>query len=104
METYCELKPFTENPNFDRQKEKALKKLNLNLIDAPLQPMIKQLNDLPHCFTLQCCFGHFVHDKQPDENSLEPISKFVDTDDILYRIAYVAFCIKNSEQGKWLLQ
>ena len=56
---------------------------------------------IPHCFTLQCCYGHFVRHPGIDEHTLEPLAdRFAGT--VRYRIAYVAFCIENSRRGRAL--
>ena len=59
---------------------------------------------LPFCFTLQCCFGHFLYENQKDRNNLAPLPVSDTLDTIEYRIAYIAFCIENSQPGIRLLK
>jgi hypothetical protein len=63
--------------------------------------MIQECRLIPHCFTLQCCFGHFVYDGEPDiENLVLPSSYKGTVDDVLYRLAYLAVCIQDSPRGR----
>ncbi len=56
---------------------------------------------LPHCFTLQSCYGHFLHDPRQDIHSLDPLPSS-DIGPVDYRIAYMAFCLENSPRGRAL--
>ena len=78
--------------------------MDIDMIDAPIVDIVKSFQDLPCCFTLQSCYGHFIHEAQQDRNSTErlPISDGVGP--VSYRIAYVALCIENSPEGKELLE
>jgi hypothetical protein len=104
METFTPLKPFAENPKFARQREKALKALDFSAIDKPILEIVKRLAKLPHLFTLQSCYGHFLHDKQKDSRSTEALIRMDGISQVDYRIAYFAFCIENNEQGRNFLQ
>lgn len=100
METYTELKAFVRDPDYQVQKQKALSVFTDDMIDRPIIDLMNGLNRLPHCFTLQSCWGHFVSVDQPDQRNLEPLP--VDKEikiNITYRIAYIAFCIENSTPG-----
>jgi len=58
---------------------------------------------VPHRFTLQCCFGHFVHVKEPDPENLTPISRYTrKVGGIEYRIASLALCLEDSPAGHTL--
>jgi len=103
METFTEVKEFVPNSNFEKQRSKALKKINYKHIDSPIIDIIKRINDLPYFFTLQCCYGHFLYKNQNDEHSLEPIPESTEIEEIEYRIAYLALCIQGNEKGKELL-
>lgn len=103
METFTEVKEIVPNPNFEKQRNKALKKINYNHIDLPIIDMIKRFNELPLFFTLQCCYGHFLYTDQKDEHNLKPIPKSTKVKEVEYRIAYLAFCIKDSKEGRELL-
>ncbi|RXE56373.1 hypothetical protein ABH15_09780 [Methanoculleus taiwanensis] len=62
--------------------------------------LLREFSEVPHCFTLQSCYGHFVHERQPDAHNLEPLAGYAGViDEVLYRIAYLAVCIRNSEAG-----
>jgi len=103
METFIEVKEFVPNLKFDKQRSKALKKINYKHIDSPIVDIIKRLNELPYFFTLQCCYGHFLYKNQNDEHNLEPIPKSTEFEEIEYRIAYLAFCIQDTVKGTKLL-
>ena len=44
METFTPLRPFTENPKFTRQREKALKALDFSAIDKAILEIVKLTN------------------------------------------------------------
>jgi hypothetical protein len=100
VETFAKPKEFVENPHFKDQKHKMMAGLSDDMLDAPIIDLINGFNQLPYCFTLQCCYGHFVHDHQKDPYNLEPLSMTDTTKSVEYRIAYVAFCIENSAPGR----
>ena len=104
METFTEVKEFIPNPDFEKLRSKALKKINYKHIDNPIVNIIKRLNELPYFFTLQCCYGHFLYAGQADEHNLDPIPKSTDLNEVEYRIAYLAFCIQENSAGKVLLR
>jgi hypothetical protein len=107
METFIEARPFVSDPGFERARKasrRALRELIIKgEIDRPLVPIVQDFALVPHCYTLQSCFGHFVHEFEPDTRniaSLEPYSGKVA--EVEYRIAYMAFCIRESELGHHL--
>jgi hypothetical protein len=104
METFTEFKSLVKNPLFNQQREKALIQLDINTIDAPIKEMIKAFSNLPYCFTLQSCYGHFLYDNQKNPNNIEPLPESDNISNIEYRIAYIVLCIRNNEQGRMLLQ
>lgn len=104
METYVPAKPFAVDPNFSKQREKALADLDLSQVDSPIVDFIKKLNALPYCFSLQCCYGHFVHEGQPEGRGVEPLAKYRAGEIVEYRIAYLAVCLQNNEEGRRLRQ
>lgn len=54
----------------------------------------------PLCFTVQCCYGYFVHRLMPDPENREPLSPYTGrVESIQYRIAYLALCLENSPVG-----
>lgn len=102
METFTTLKGFVLNPRFSSQREETLRKLDLLTIDEPLRPLISRLMELPYCFTLQSCYGHFVRDGADDERNIERLPDGSFSGPIEYRIAYVALCLERSEEGMLL--
>ena len=103
METFTEFKPLVKDPFFNQQREKALNQLDFNTIDVPIKKIIKAFSNLPYCFTLQCYYGHFLYDKQRNPQNIEPLPNSDNISKVEYRIAYIALCIRNNEQGKMLL-
>jgi hypothetical protein len=101
METFAQPRQFVEHPHYARDRQAALAGLDLDNIDAPIRHVVAGFARLPHCFTLQSCYGHFVHAAQPQLDNLEPLPAH-DIGTVRYRIAYMAFCLENSERGKRL--
>ena len=106
METFCTAKLFVDHPDYTAERTKALDNLKLQSIDPPIDPpiadIVKNFARLPHCFTLQTCYGHFVHPGQPDPNDTGPLADCPPDAEIEYRIAYMAFCLQNSPLGHTL--
>jgi hypothetical protein len=104
METFSTPKELVENPDYAGQREHALQGLDLSAIDVPLKEIIRSFRKLPCCFTLQCCYGHFLYSGQENRHNLEPLPVSGTITTVAYRIAYVAVCIENSRLGKALLE
>jgi hypothetical protein len=102
LETFTEPKELVENPHYQDQRKKILAGLTDAMIDAPIVELIKGFNKLPYCFTLQCCYGHFLYKGQKDPNNLDPLPVTNAIARVKYRIAYIAFCIDNSDSGRRL--
>lgn len=102
MRTFIELKTLVENPCYQEQRQKCLNGLANVIIDAPIIELINDFNNLPCCFTLQSCYGHFIYNGQMDPNNLDPLPVTNTISTVEYRIAYIAFCIDNSELGRRL--
>ncbi len=103
LETFTEIKPLVENPDYQAQRQKCLAGLHDGMIDTPIIEVINAFNQLPFCFTLQCCYGHFVYEGQDDPHNLEPLPQTDTIARMEYRIAYIALCIENSDLGRLLL-
>jgi hypothetical protein len=103
LETFTEAGEFVENTRFSQDRRDTLAALDLASIDEPIVDIIAGFASLPHCFTLQCCYGHFLCAPEQDSHSLEPIPKGY-AGLVEYRIAYVAFCLENSRRGRALRQ
>ena len=102
METFSPLLELVDNPQFSSHKSATIANLSDDMIDRPIVELIRDLNNLPYCFTLQCCYGHFVHDDQLDPTNLEPLPGQDPGWSIQYRIAYIALCIDKSPAGQSL--
>lgn len=104
MKTYTEPKELVGNPLYQDQREKSLAGLSDAMIDEPIVDLINNFNRLSHCFTLQCCYGHFVYSGQNDPDNLDPLPVTDTISSVEYRIAYVCFCIENSSAGRGFLK
>jgi len=102
MQTYMKARPVEDNDTFEAQRSDALAALDLSAMDEPMVSLVESLNRLPHCFTLQCCFGHFVAAGDTDTRTLAPPPPMGKTP-MEYRVAYVAICIRDDEHGRGLL-
>lgn len=102
METFNQLRPLEDNPDFSAQKEANLSVLSNDMIDAPIINIVNGFNSLSCCFTLQSCYGHFIFEGQENPHNMEPLPETGSILTVEYRIAYVALCIDNSEMGKRL--
>jgi hypothetical protein len=103
VETFTEPRPLTRNAGYAADREAALAALDLSAVDSPIIDVLESFRPLPHCFTLQCCYGHFVTSPGQDDHSLAPIPEG-HTGAVQYRIAYVAFCVDVGERGRELLE
>ena len=99
METFSSPRRFVHHPEYSKERNRVLSNLNPEAIDPPIRGLIAAFARLPQCFTLQCCFGHFVHREQQDPHNLESLPDH-DVGPITYRIAYVALCLENSCAGR----
>ena len=104
METFTEPKALGGNPHFQDQRRKCLAGLSDYMIDDPIVELVNAFNSLPYCFTLQSCYGHFVYSGQNDPRNLEPLPMTDTLASVEYRIAYIAFCVENSDSGMLLLE
>lgn len=102
METFTALKDFVANPHYLEQRQKSLRSLDMSTIDAPLIEIVKGFAKLSYCFTLQSCFGHFLYKNQQDEKNTEPLPVSEKIKNVEYRIAYIAFCLEDSDAGRQL--
>ena len=102
MKTFEQPRQLVDNPHFRRDRQVALANLARARIDDPIRGIVAAFADLPCCFTLQSCYGHFVHVEHSPLENLEPLPAH-DIGEVRYRIAYIAFCIENSPSGRHLL-
>ena len=102
METFTEPRQLVANARYADERRAALDALDLTAIDEPIVDVVEAFAALPHCYTLQCCYGHFLTAAGQDEHSLAPIPDG-HGGSVRYRIAYVAFCVEYSDRGRALL-
>lgn len=74
------------------------------MIDAPIIDLINGFNKLPYCFTVQCCYWHFIYSNQRDPYNFEPLPTADTITNFDHKIAYICLCIENSELGRGLLE
>lgn len=103
METFTEPKDFLENTRYSEGRQDTLAALDLNSINGPIVDIVTGFATLPHCFTLQSCYGHFLCAPEQGPYCLEPIPRGY-SGLVRYRIAYIAFCIENNHRGRTLKQ
>ena len=104
METFVRIKALVGNPDFQKQRLAALAQLEAAPIDPPMVGLINDLSKLPYCFTQQSCYGHFLHGDQRDPRNTVRLPPSDINVSVEYRIAYVALCIDNCDQGVLLLK
>jgi hypothetical protein len=98
VETFNDPREFLENTRYVQERKATLAVLDLDSIDEPIVDIVSGFATLPHCFTLQCCYGHFICSPGQSIHSLQPIPH--DYGGLVsYRIAYIAFCLENSSRG-----
>ena len=51
------------------------------------------------CFTLQCCYGHFLHGNHLDRQNVECLAASTNNAQVDYRIAYIALCVDTCDGG-----
>ena len=103
METFTTAREFVEDRGYTRARQRSIAALDLSSIDDPIVDIVGGFASLPHCFTLQCCYGHFLCAPGQDPHNLDPVppsSSGLAT----YRIAYIVFCLENSRRGRALRQ
>ena len=104
METFAAPKRLVQNHRFKAQRRILLLDLENTKIDAPIANIVHRFNTLPYAFTLQSCYGHFLYPSQKNPRNVEALPLNKDNERVEYRIAYLAFCIENSADGRALLK
>lgn len=102
LDTFTDARELVSHPEYDEQRRAVLAAIDWDDLDAPVVPIARAFESLSHCFTLQCCHGHFVTAPGQDEHSLAPVPADHEGP-VRYRIAYVAFCVRNDPMGQALL-
>lgn len=98
MKTFREPKDFVDDPSYPKVREAALATIDLCSVDKPIVDILSGFATVPHCFSLQCCFGHFLCSPTSDPHSLESIPSDYQGQ-VRYRIAYIALALENSRRG-----
>ena len=98
METFAPARPFVPNPGYKDNCRQVKAALDLNAVDVPIRAIITAFNKLRYCYTLQCCYGHFLHARQSDPHNTERLPAY-DVGLVHYRIAYLALCLEDSASG-----
>jgi hypothetical protein len=101
METFTAAREFVAHPRYAEDRRAALAALDLATIDAPLVDLVSDFAALPHAFTLQCCYGHFLWAPGQDPHTLAAIPPD-QPEPFRYRIAYLALCLEVSPRGRAL--
>lgn len=104
METFVEARPFAPDPEFGRDRESSIRAIRELIvrgeIDLPLVSMLQDFALVTHCYTIQSCFGHFVHEFEPDTRNIASLEAYSGkVAEVEYRIAYMALCIRESDPG-----
>jgi hypothetical protein len=93
------------NQDFARQREEALVRLDLEGLDCPLRDLVSRLAEMPCCFPVESCCGHYAildGGRRRVFDSLPPLNG--STTSVLYRVAHVALCLDDSPSGRDLLR
>jgi hypothetical protein len=104
LETFTAPRELVSNHHFKNKKQKSLEGLTDDMIDAPIVDVIHDFNKRDDCFTLQCCYGHFLYEGQDNPENLESIPETNSIKKVEYRIAYLAFCIDNCMSGRLFMK
>lgn len=102
METFIPPKDFIDDPCYREQRHKSQKSLDLSTIDPPIVDIVVGFSKLPYCFTMQCCYGHFLYPGQSNRHNIESLPNTEVIRTVEYRIAYLALCINKSRPGRVL--
>jgi hypothetical protein len=102
METFIPAKVFASNPHFAVQRRRSLAGLDIGTIDAPIVGLVQDFRQLPYCFTLQSCYGHFLFPGQKSATNVEALPPLPEGTRVEYRIAYIAVCLQDSPSGRAL--
>jgi hypothetical protein len=100
VETFTAPRDLVNNAKYHQQRLDSLHKLDLAAIDSPLIDLIRDFSQLQYCFTLQCCFGHFLYAGNEDLHNMEPLPLVENVEIVEYRIAYLSVCLEESIPGK----
>ena len=105
MQTFTAEKPLVENPDFEQQRAEAHHQLRELIqaegIDPPLVPLLSRFMAVPYCFTIQSCYGHFIHEQEQDIKNTARLGPYAGSvTHVEYRLAYMAFVVENDGADK----
>jgi hypothetical protein len=98
LETFSGAREFVAHTGYARERERVVSEFAPESIDAPILDIVVALGRLPHCFTLQSCYGHFVWPGQRDDRNVDRLPD-EDVGSVRYRIAYLALCLERGDAG-----
>ena len=104
METFTKPKKLIRNPDYPHNKVEQISKIRSPKVDLPLRKFICTFNRIPHAFTLQCCWGHFLPKNQEKPVKMDELPESYELEKVLYQIAYIAFCVQHCNEGKQFLK
>ena len=104
METFANAGKLTRDPCYLLNKERQVSKIKTDEIDVPLRRFIREFNRIPHAYTLQCCWGHFLRGYPKNPVIQDELPERTGHEKVVYQIAYLAFCVQNCAPGKRLLE
>ena len=105
MQAFTEPRAPVPNETFATQRARVLAELDLEGLDCPLRDLVARLAEVPCCFPVESCCGHFVilqGDERRIFDRLPPLTD--DITSVLYRVAYLALCVDDSPAGRDLLR
>lgn len=103
METFTALKPMVADQGYAERRRRCLALLDPAELDPPVAALVAGCNALGFCFTLQSCFGHFLHDNRTHPRDTRPLPKRDPGAEVRYRIAYLALCVQAGAPGRGLI-
>ena len=108
MQTFTAEKPLVENPDSEQQRAEhpsSFRSCPRRRKSIPRSAPFSRFMAAPHCFTIQSCYGHFVHEQEPDIRNtarLEPCAGCITR--VEYRLACMAFVVRNGGAGQSFLR
>lgn len=104
MQTFVAQRDFAEHDDYEKQRTTTLRNLDLSKIDSTFVEIIKTLNSIPHCFTLQCCSGHFFNARHRLDTVDDCLFERNVSGTTQYTIAYIAVCVQKCMFGQGLIE
>jgi len=105
MKTFTEPKVLVANPAYADERQATLADLDTAGLDRPLVDLVLGFAELPWCFPVQSCYGHFLWTEGQGRSNLDrlpPPDKAPFR--VLYRLAYFVLCLDHSPDAQHLLR